>query len=112
MLAGLAVEQTAALEAQRRAAIGARRHAQHHRAADRRHLDPTAQHRLPERHRHLDMDVIVARLKEGVRLHPDLDIGVARRLALGARHALTLQPQGRAVARAFRHVDIERAAIG
>ena len=65
-----------------------------------------------ERHRQLDMDVVVARLEEGVRLDMDLDIGVARRPALGAGHALALQPQGLAVDRALGDVDVERLAVG
>ena len=58
------------------------------------------------------MDVVVARLEEGMRIDVDLDIGVARRTALGAGHALSLEPQRLAVGRALGDIDVERLAVG
>ncbi len=58
------------------------------------------------------MDVVVARLEEGVRVDMDFDPGRHRPDALGARHALPLEPQRLAVGRAFGHVDVERLAVG
>ena len=58
------------------------------------------------------MDIVVARLEEGVRIDVDLDIGVTRRPALGAWHALSLEPQRPAVGRALGDIDVERLAVG
>src|SRR5262249_7768609 len=45
------------------------------------------------------------------RLDTDLDIGVARRAALRAGHALALQPERLAIGGALGDVDVERLAI-
>ncbi len=58
------------------------------------------------------MDVVVARLEEGVGLHVDLDEGIARGLALGAGMPWPLSRRVVPFIVPFRHIDVERAAVG
>src|SRR5258707_8669275 len=58
------------------------------------------------------MDVFVVGFKEGLRIDVDFDVGIARRTAPGAGHALSLEPQRLAVGRALGDIDVEGLAVG
>ena len=71
-----------------------------------------AQHRLVERDRQLDQDVVAVAGEDRVRLHRHLDEGIAGRRAAAARQALALQAQGLAGVGAGRQLHVQRLAVG
>ena len=87
LVAALAVlaGEAAALEAQHLARGRSLGDGQHHRAFDRRHLDLGAEHRLVERHRQVEADIVAVADEEGVRRDLDRDdrVAAARRARPG-----------------------------
>src|SRR5262249_29205224 len=77
------------LDSEDRAGLRALRYAELALAVERRHLDLAAERRLNEGHRHLAQDVVTRSPEEGVLLHLDRDLEIARR-TIGAR----LVPRG------------------
>src|SRR5215475_12470754 len=101
--------QALALEAEGAPTGGVFRDRQFHRAAERRHAHPTAEHRLVERDRQVDAQVAAVDLEEGMRRDADGDEHVTRPVTRRGL-ALPLQPDLLARAHAGRNLDIELLA--
>src|SRR5207253_9934465 len=77
---------------------------------DRRHADLPAEHRLVERHRQVEPDIVALAPVETVRA----DVNRDQRVAIAARPRLALpgEPDLRSVLDAGRQPDVERLAAG
>ncbi len=78
---------------------------------NRRHLDLRPEHRLVDRDRQLEEDVVVLALEIAMRPDADLDQRIARLPAGRARLSPPAQAQHLTVVHPFRHVEIEHAAV-
>jgi endonuclease/exonuclease/phosphatase (EEP) superfamily protein YafD len=110
--APLAALHAAPAQPQDLARAGAFRHGQVHRPVDGRRLDLAAEHRLVERDRQVDLDVVAGAAERRMRRDGDRHERVARRSLADARAALAAQADGLAVVDALRDGHVERAAAG
>src|SRR5262245_59592743 len=99
--------QALAGEAQLLSRARARAYRHFHAAAEGRHLDVGAQHRLPRRDRQLEIEIMPGRLVERVGTQHDVQIEIARRPPVHARPALARDAQPLAVGDALRHPDAD-----
>src|SRR5579883_2623342 len=94
-------------QAQRAAGAGRGRNANYGAAVDRGDLDLRAQRRFADRHGQLDVDIAASPLENGVRMHNDAEIQVARGRAQGAGVPLAGNANARAIIHAGRNADVD-----
>src|SRR5262249_30769127 len=93
------------------AARRAGRNGQRDRTLDRRHLDLCAQHRLRDRHRQIQLDVVAGAAQVGIGTDVEIQIEIAGDAVIAARlRAFARDAQPPAVLHAGRNRDIDRFA--
>ena len=91
---------------------GTFRDRQLHSARDGGHLDLGTEHRLVDRDRQVESDVVADALELRMRAHLDLDQRIAWLAAVEAGAALALEPQNLPVLHALGHSEIQHATAG
>src|SRR5262249_21927082 len=99
----LRIPHAPARQAEPLAALASLRNLEPHRSARGRHVDGRAAHRLPDRDRHLDGEILAVPPHERVRAHLDTEVQVAG-AAAATRTALATHPDAGAVGDARRHL--------